>query len=651
MKKLLPFFLFLCSINLFAQTESKQKQDAIQKYYKSTKKGKEHLEDLLRATELANEIQIDSLIMQTNVRYGLQSYYKKDTKGLDIAQRNLNALYLKSKDSFALAKVYHYKALIHLVNVKLDSSIYYYHQSKNISILIKDSLEVGRRLLSMANTLKGRRDYVGSEIAAIEGIRFLEPIKDTRYLESLYVAVGLSLNGTGKFEEAREYFNKALEVNKKNPSKSRRESSELNILNNIGMSYNLDNKFKEAVPYFLKGLSFKDIKQNYSYEYQRLLGNLSYSYLHLGEKEKALKGYYEVLKTREKKNDIYRMAISHDAISHYFILEKETRKALYHAKKSLEYSIQSGNTIRRLNALSKLSRLEKPSNAKIYYEKHIQLNDSLIANERKLKNQFARVRYETGKKEKENAILIVDNANKEIELEKEKQQKTISFLLAVASLLLLGISVLIFKNRQKKQAFEAQLQKVEAREEERQQIAKSLHDEVAGDLRMLHQQLSNNNQPEIAKSLHAVKENVRNLSHQLSSIHFEEVSFKDQVINLISDYFSLECKIAISGLKEYDWKKIKNPIKRTLYLSIRESLQNAQKYAQASQIKIELAQDKNKVYLTVKDNGQGFDSSKKAMGIGLKNLKERIEELNGSLGVESTKNEGTNIVIEIPLYV
>ena len=618
-------------------------------YYNSNKKGKEYLKDLLLATELANETQIDSLIMQTNVKYGLQSYFKRDTKGLDIAQENLNRLYLKSKDSFALAKVYHYKALIHLVNVKLDSSIYYYHQSKNISILIKDSLEVGRRLLSMANTLKGRRDYLGSEIAAIEGIKYLEPIKDTRYLESLYIAVGISLNGTGKFEEARQYFTKALEVNKKNPSKSRRESSELNILNNIGMSYNLGNRFKEAVPYFIKGLSFKNIKKEYSYQYQILLGNLSYSYLNLGEKEKSLKGYYEVLKFREAKNDIYRMAISHDAISHYFIVEKETSKALYHARKSLEYADKSGNTIRKLNALSKLSRLEKPSRAKVYYEMHIKLNDSLIADERQLRNQFARVRYETDKKEKENTILKIENDNKQLELEQEKQQKTISFLLAIGSLLILGISVLVFKNRRKKLAFEAQLEKVEAREEERKQIAKSLHDEVAGDLRVLYQKLDKNKQIEIAEGLNKVKDNVRDLSHQLSSVRFEEVSFKYQVINLISDYFTAECKIFVSGLKENEWVHIKNPMKRTLYLCIRESLQNAKKYANATQINIELKQEKNKVCLQVKDNGVGFDSTRTVKGIGLKNQVERVEELNGKLEVMSN-NKGTSILIEIPLY-
>ncbi|WP_347172816.1 tetratricopeptide repeat-containing sensor histidine kinase [Polaribacter uvawellassae] len=645
------FFLFVFCGNLFSQTDTtlKQKKDSLLFYYKTNTKDSLLLKKLKRATELASDIKDDSLIMQTNVKYGIQSYFKNKTEGLDFAQKNLNQLYINTKDSFALAKVYHYKALIHLINVKLDSSIYYYHQSKNISILIKDSLEVGRRLLSMSYTLNKSRDYLGSEILAIEGVKFLEPINDTRYLESLYIAIAVPLDNTGRYEEARSYYKKALEVNKKNPNKSRKIASQLNILNNIGRSYNKEKKYKKAISYLLEGLSFDDLEEKYPDQYQFLLGNLSVSYFNLGNKKIALEGYLKVLKSREKHNSTYNIAISHDILSYYYSEEKNFAKALFHARKSLEYSEKSGNIIRKLNSFSKLSNLESPKKAKIYFRKYIKLNDSLIKNERALKNQFARIRYETDKIDNENKTLKIENDNKQLEIEKEKQQKLIGFLLATASLLFLGISFLVFKNRRKKLAFETQLQKAEAREQERQQIAKSLHDEVAGDLRVLHQQLEQANQTEVANKLDVVKNNVRNLSHQLSSVHFDEVTFKDQMINLISDYFSANCKISINGLKENDWSKIANPIKRTLYLSARESIQNSKKHANATQIKIDLKQDKNNVYLTVKDNGVGFDLSAKVTGIGLKNQRERIEELKGKIEIISQINIGTTTKIEIPL--
>ena len=203
--------------------------------------------------------------------------------------------------------------------------------------------------------------------------------------------------------------------------------------------------------------------------------------------------------------------------------------------------------------------------------------------------------------------------------------------------------------RRRKLLYQAQLEAAEARENERQQIAKSLHDEVAGDLRMLHKKLENSNLIAEAKKLNTVKDNVRNLSHQLSGVSFDEVSFKDQVINLVSDYFELDFKISVNGLHEYEWQYINDAIKRLLYLGIRESIQNCKKYAQASKIIINLTVQKNYVLLNITDNGIGFDTKISKKGIGLRNLQERVEDLNGTLNISSEIGSGTKTNIQIPL--
>jgi len=194
----------------------------------------------------------------------------------------------------------------------------------------------------------------------------------------------------------------------------------------------------------------------------------------------------------------------------------------------------------------------------------------------------------------------------------------------------------------------AQLQKASAREEERQQIAKSLHDEVAGDLRMLHQKLAQSDLPEEAQSIEKIKENVRNLSHQLSSESFDEVSFKDQIINLISDAFSPNFRVSVSGIDAIPWKEVNPQIKRTLYLCARESLQNTQKYAGATQFSIVFLMQKKEISLEMKDNGKGIDEAKKSKGIGLKNLKERVEEIHGTFHISSSE-EGTITNVSIPV--
>ena len=625
MKVKTPIFIilfFCCAIVFSQQSTTLQKKDSIQ-YFLKNASGKYQLRDLEKAVDLAEKLEIDSLIMVANVKFGLQSYLKKKTYGLDIAQQNLNKLYLKSKDSFALAKVFHYKALIHLLNFKKDSSLYYYIESKNISASIKDSLEVGRRLLSMSNIQRDGKDYLGSELSAIEGLQYLEPINDIRFTGNLYNSLGLSALRTNKNKEARRYFNSFLKINQQNPNKKRKYTGFFHFYNNSALSYIREKNYDKGIELFNKALKMDSLEFKSPKLYSLALDNLSSAYYSKGELTTVLNRLKLANKIKTRINNISGLSTNHNLQFSYYSKINDSKKALYHANKALEYAKESNFTRREAIILLQLanSNLINKKAANTYLQRYININDSIIEHEKTVKNQFARIRYETGKKEKENFTLKVENDKKQLEIEKEKQQKLISFLLAIGSLLILGISFLVFKNRRKKLAFETQLEKAEAREQERQQIAKSLHDEVAGDLRMLHQQLEKTNQVEVAKKLDVVKNNVRNLSHQLSSVRFNEVNFKDQIINLISDYFSLDCKIKVSGLNEFDWTNIESPIKRTLYLTLRESLQNANKYAKATQINIELNQTKNNVYLIIKDNGVGFDFSERANGIGLKNQK------------------------------
>jgi signal transduction histidine kinase len=93
----------------------------------------------------------------------------------------------------------------------------------------------------------------------------------------------------------------------------------------------------------------------------------------------------------------------------------------------------------------------------------------------------------------------------------ERQHKVIGFLIAGVDMLFLGFDTSIVINRRKKLVFEAKMKQIEVLEKERQRIAKSLYDEVAGEIRMLHLSLSKTAQIEVTKSLHIFKENVRNL--------------------------------------------------------------------------------------------------------------------------------------------
>ncbi|AZJ33068.1 tetratricopeptide repeat protein [Tenacibaculum mesophilum] len=581
----------------------------------------------------------------TLIESGRQAFFDKNLALLNTVTLQVDSLYKRTNDSILLAKYFHFKALQNKLTYTNDSAFYYYHLSKDISKKINDSLAVGRRLLSLAILQKEAKDFLGSEISLIEALQYLEPINSVIYLESVYNNLGIVSEELKQQNEALSYYNKALTYNKIN----KKNTGYLYIINNLGFFYQSKGQYKKAISLFKKGLSKDSIKEKYPIQYALLLENLAASNFLLGKKENVLKQYNEVLSIRKEENDFAELSTTHINLADYYKNLNQLKKAQHHSSEALKYAEQTHNNKKWLEALKNLSDLTSGEQSKQYLEEYITLNDSLFQNERRLKNQFAKIRYETDKKEKENSVLKTENEKKQAEILQHKQQKTIGWLLFVLSLLLFGVGVLFYFNRKRKLLYQAQLERIQAREHERKQIAKSLHDEVAGDLRLLHRKLEKSNLLEEAQKLDAVKENVRNLSHQLSSVSFDKVSFKNQIINLVSDYFEPDFKIKVNGLQNYDWTTINNSIKRLLYLSIRESIQNCKKHAKASKITINFSVRKKYVHLGIIDNGIGFNTTVNKKGIGLQNLQERIEELNGKLTINSEVGKGTQTSIQIPL--
>ena len=64
---------------------------------------------------------------------------------------------------------------------------------------------------------------------------------------------------------------------------------------------------------------------------------------------------------------------------------------------------------------------------------------------------------------------------------------------------------------------------------------------------------------------------------------------------------------------------------------------------------IELKYDENNLVLLIKDNGIGFDSSKKSDGLGLANMRTRVEEMNGDIEISASVGKGVSIQIGIPI--
>jgi signal transduction histidine kinase len=84
-------------------------------------------------------------------------------------------------------------------------------------------------------------------------------------------------------------------------------------------------------------------------------------------------------------------------------------------------------------------------------------------------------------------------------------------------------------------------------------------------------------------------------------------------------------------------------IEAAIYFVCLEAMQNAAKYARASEIRIELAREGDGVAFRVRDDGVGFDAASISAGTGLQNMRDRLAAFGGDVGVSSTPGGGTTV--------
>jgi signal transduction histidine kinase len=154
----------------------------------------------------------------------------------------------------------------------------------------------------------------------------------------------------------------------------------------------------------------------------------------------------------------------------------------------------------------------------------------------------------------------------------------------------------------------------------------------------------------LTQLLNEAAEETRTISHNLSPLILEKHSLPE-AIALFCRRLKHEQNPVIE-LSLHPLPPIPAIINANLYRIVQELVQNAIKHAKANKIHIYLDFYQSKILLLVEDNGIGLPenwSVKKESGIGLKNIKTRVELLGGTMSIHSSFRVGVAILIEIPV--
>lgn len=200
------------------------------------------------------------------------------------------------------------------------------------------------------------------------------------------------------------------------------------------------------------------------------------------------------------------------------------------------------------------------------------------------------------------------------------------------------------------------LKLVNLSELERKHLARELHDGInqrlaTARLRLQMHEASTQDaglRP-ISNELLAAMEDMNRLVQGLKPFNLEQHSLA-QAIELEARGLN-----SVKGLNvDVDAQDIPMPDKlaRHLYRIFQESVQNAVKHARADHIDIQLSRKRNKVILSIRDDGCGFEPGtvkKSANGLGMISLRERVDLIAGNLLIDSRPGKGTQIRVEVDM--
>jgi PAS domain S-box-containing protein len=201
---------------------------------------------------------------------------------------------------------------------------------------------------------------------------------------------------------------------------------------------------------------------------------------------------------------------------------------------------------------------------------------------------------------------------------------------------------------------------IKTQEDERYEIGAELHDNVCQilassklSLDMLKDGVPETNIKWLIKSQHFINlalDEIRNLSHRLAPSTFGNSNLGETFSELLLN-INFENQYVTNLSVEFDEVnyKLSNDLQLNLYRIAQEQLRNIIRHSKATKIEIKIYIEKEFLKMEISDNGIGFDESKMKKGIGLANIKRRIELFNGEMQVITAINNGFNLVAIIPL--
>ena len=519
-----------------------------------------------------------------------------------------------------------------------DSAFYYYNKVKFICNPVTDALDYVSTLNRMADIQQSQRDYTGSESTVTEALLYLKYIKNQQYAWNSYVILSINYLNTYDYKNAILYNQKALQLQTE-PWRN------LAAKNNIAVILIEEEKYKESLEIFLYLITKEEVISDDLF-YAKALDNVGFCYFKINQPKKALYYLNKSLKIRQKKGDPFDLGKSYLHLAKFYEKRNSSLAKKYMLLSYNQFTI-ANNTDERLTSLKLIIQNSSDIALKKYSTKYVNLVDSIFEVRQKVKNQFARVKYDSKREKNENLKLKTHKAENELQLERQKNRNIISYIIIAISLSLIIVLYLYLTSRGKKE-------KIEATYKSETRIAKKLHDELANDIYHTMAFVENKNlaltenKEQLLNNLDIIYSRTRDISKENCAIITNE-NYVLGLKEMILEFNTSNTSIILNDLETVSWNTLDRSKKTTVYRVLQELLVNMKKHSNANLGVINFKETDKNITINYSDNGNGADLTQLSFKNGLHNVENRIQSIKGNVEIDSHPGKGFKVLIKIPL--
>ena len=526
-------------------------------------------------------------------------------------------------------------------------------------------------LAKAANQYMKEDKFEKSLVTARIALRYAIGIKDNNLIAAIYNTIGANFDEMSEYDKAFFYYNKGLVYANKTTDYQLRNW----LYNNLGNIYCFDKKqYEKGIFFYKKSLEYsKKIKDSSQIVFTKL--NITWAYFDIGRFDEGY-SYLQFINKYHKKHGVESTIVALNMLNGMYYGQKiDKEKATFYFENAIKLGIKgqeksdlSFSHLEYSKFLLKSGQFQKAyENLADYNKITAELNDE----EKHKKVNVAGINLELDQYKREiDNIETKYHTSQQILIERQYKNKQISVVIIASLLLIIILFYFFFQNTRLKQNnklkdIQSKIQEniinasINGQETERKKIASFLHDNISALLSSAGLHLTvftsqNQSSPEeIVKTKFLLKEahdKVRDLSHQLMpallarfGLFYALEDLCEKKSNSAVDFkYSSAIPTKIRYNEDFEMK---------IYYIVSELLNNITKHSQARTGKVTIEESDESLQIDIHDNGKGFDTEnfEYLEGFGLHQIQARINNLNGTLIINSKLDAGTSVSILVPV--